>query len=78
MAEFHFRRHPEVVNPPLSFVGWAGELTEDEKSYAGLIIQEYNVICGDICEGDKIRDEKLNDLRQSLETAGHSIVIDTN
>lgn len=76
MAKFHFAKHPGVISAPLSFIGWSGDLKEEEKSGAGLVIAEYNVICGDIGTDTSTRDARLADLRKELQEDGHEIVIE--
>lgn len=74
MAKFHFKKYEGVIDAPLSFVGYSGELTDLEKYGPGFVIAEYNIVCGDI--GANSRDEKLANLRKDLEGMGHEIIID--
>lgn len=75
MAKFHFAKHPGVLSAPLSFIGWSGDLKEEDKTFVGLVIAEYNIICGDVGLCTATRDDHLADLRKQLEEDGHEIAI---
>jgi len=73
MAKLFFHKHEGVIDPPLSYDGYEGELTDKDRNNLGFIIAEYKIVCGDI--GAALRDEKLKAYRDEIIKMGHEVII---
>lgn len=74
MAKLFFRKHKDVIDAPLSYDGYEGELTDKDRSFLALIIAEYVVYCGDVGEASVIRDKQLKAYRDEIIKMGHEVI----
>jgi len=73
MAKLFFRKEEGVIDAPLSCVAYEGNIDDIQ-----IFLQEYIVICGDICERLQKRDEELQKLRDEMAKNGHTIEIESD
>lgn len=75
MATFYFQRKDGVIDPPLSYIGYDGNLSEVDLIFLNLLLLEYNVIAGDISEETNRRESKLKLLRDEIVDRGHVVEV---
>jgi hypothetical protein len=77
MAIFYFQKCEGVIDSPLSWIKWEDpdlSFNFEKEMQVLFALNEYLIICGDL--GCASRDEKLKELRDEIEQAGHSVVVE--